>query len=102
MLEWFGGYYSADMAAVTSAEGSPLDVADLTGLPPATVILAEIDSLQSQGQLYAEALVAAGVDVTSTLYEGVTHEFFGTAGVVDKAAEAVAEAAARLTASFNE
>ncbi|MEJ7838713.1 MAG: alpha/beta hydrolase [Thermomicrobiales bacterium] len=100
MLEWFGSYYSPDMAAVDSPDGSPLDVADLAGLPPATVILAEIDPLLSQGQLYADALEAAGVTVTSSVYTGVTHEFFGTGAVVDKAVEAVTEVADAITAAF--
>ncbi len=64
------------------------------------VILAQIDPLQSQGMVYAEALEAAGVPVTSTLYEGVTHEFFGMGAVVDQAATAVEEAAAALRSSF--
>jgi acetyl esterase len=79
---------------------SPLNAADLSGLPPATVILAEIDPLQSQGAVFAQALIDAGVDTTFTLYQGVTHEFFGMGAVVDKAVEAVAEAATRLKASF--
>jgi acetyl esterase len=69
-------------------------------VPPATVILAEIDPLQSQGVAYARRLEEAGVDTTLTLYQGVTHEFFGMGAVVDKADEAVAEAATRLKASF--
>ena len=73
---------------------------DLAGLPPATIIQAEIDPLLSQGTAYAEALETAGVDVTVSLYEGVTHEFFGMAAVVDAAGNAVGEAASRLMAAF--
>jgi len=96
LLEWFGGFYVPDPA---SPFASPL-AADLSGLPPATVIAAQIDVLQGQGKLYADALEAAGVDVQYSLYEGVTHEFFGMTMVVDKAADAVQEAADRLGASF--
>jgi acetyl esterase/lipase len=100
MLEWFGSHYLSNPAEANGPMVSPLNAADLSGLPPATVILAEIDPLQSQGAVFAQALIDAGVDTTFTLYQGVTHEFFGMGAVVDKAAEAVAEAAARLKASF--
>ncbi len=72
----------------------------LRGLPPATMIQAQIDPLQSQGTLYAQAHEQAGVPITSSLYEGVTHEFFGMGQVVDKTAQAVEEAAAGLQSSF--
>jgi len=100
-LQWFGSYYLPDPALAADPSVSPLDSADLAGLPPATIILAEIDPLQSQGRLYGEALQAAGVEATVTLYEGVTHEFFGMGAVVDKAADAVAEAAEALQAAFD-
>jgi acetyl esterase/lipase len=47
--------------------------------PPATIITAEIDPLQSDGKRYADRLREAGVPVTFKNVEGVTHEFFGTA-----------------------
>lgn len=100
MLEWFGSYYLPDPSVATTDPYVSPAIADLTGLPPATVILAEIDPLFSQGEIYAQQLTDAGVETTVTTYEGVTHEFFGTGAVVDKAAEAVAEAAAALRAAF--
>lgn len=100
MLEWFGSYYLTDPSiARTDPYVSPA-IADLTGLPPATVILAEIDPLHDQGEIFAQQLTDAGVDTTVTTYEGVTHEFFGTGAVVDKAVKAVEEAAAALRAAF--
>ena len=75
---------------------SPLHAADLSGLPPATVIAAEIDPLSGQGRRYAEALERRRRRRGYSLYEGVTHEFFGMGLVVDAATEAVAEAADRL------
>jgi len=99
LLPWFQQFYQPDPTTVTA---SPLAAADLSGLPPATLVAAEIDVLQSQGRVYADALEAAGVDVEYTLYEGVTHEFFGLTMVVDKADQAVQAAAERLRASFEE
>ena len=100
MLDWFKGYYLPDPADAENAYASPLLAPDLGGLPPATIIQAEIDPLQGQGTTYAQALEAAGVEVTSTLYTGVTHEFFGMGTVVDKAREAEMEAAQALTTAF--
>jgi acetyl esterase len=74
--------------------------AALQGLPPATVINAEIDPLQSEGQEYAAKLQAAGVPVTTKVYVGVTHEFFGMATVVPEAKEAQALAASELKKSL--
>jgi len=73
---------------------------DLEGLPPATVITAQIDPLRTEGETYAKDLEAAGVRVNALQYDGVTHEFFGMAKVVPEAKEAVDAANADLTAAF--
>jgi len=99
-LAWFGKYYLADPTAATNPEVSPLLAPDLSGLPSATVIAAEIDPLQSQGKRYADALTKAGVTADYHLYKGVTHEFFGMGAVVDKAKDAERTAAAALTKAF--
>lgn len=100
-MMWFFGHYLPSEEAGSEPWVSPLQADDLSGLPPATVILAEIDPLRSEGQAYAERLSEAGVPVTVQLYTGVTHEFFGMGAVLDKAQQAVAVAAQGLTASFN-
>lgn len=76
--------------------------ANLAGLPPATVITAEIDPLRSEGQDLATRLTAAGVSTRSRNYTGVTHEFFGTGAVVDKGKDAVQFAADGLKSVFND
>jgi acetyl esterase/lipase len=62
---------------------------DLEGLPPATIITAGIDPLQSDGKYYAARLREAGVPVLYLNIDGVTHDFFGTGLVVQKANYAV-------------
>ncbi len=76
------------------------DVADLRGLPPTTIIGAEIDPLQTEGMQLRDKLTAAGVTVNYQLYPGTTHEFFGTYDVVPKADEAQKYAATQLKAAF--
>jgi acetyl esterase len=77
-----------------------LIAANLRGLPPTTIVSAEIDPLRSDSDLLAEALTAAGVPVEHRLYRGATHEFFGMAAVVSKAREAQAFAVQRLAVAF--
>jgi acetyl esterase len=74
--------------------------ANLQGLPPVTIINAEIDPLRDDGAQLETALRGAGVSVERRLYAGVTHEFFGTAAVVKKAEEAQMYAGERLKADF--
>ena len=73
----------------------------LQGLPPATVITAQIDPLRSEGKEYADNLREAGVPVNYRDYEGVTHEFFGMGAVLDQAREAQHFAAEGLHQAFS-
>ena len=70
--------------------------AKLAGLPPVTLINAQIDPLREDGALLEAALKNAGVKVTRTVYTGVAHEFFGMAAAVKKAADAQAQAGKAL------
>lgn len=75
--------------------------AKLAGMAPGvTIINARIDPLRADGSRMAAALKKAGVPVDRREYEGVTHEFFGTAAVVAKARDAQAYAGQRLKQAF--
>jgi len=99
MMLWF----------ISQATNSPNDLkdpridlvhADLKGLPPVTLINAEIDPLRDDGALLETALRNAGVSVDRQVFPGVTHEFFGTAAVVTKAQAAQELAGQRLKADL--
>lgn len=96
MMAWFFKQYLR-----TPADGkNPLiDLvhADLKGLPPTTVITAQIDPLRSEGQALAERLRDAGVEMDAKNYDGVSHEFFGMGAVVEEAKEAEQQAASGLS-----
>ncbi|AMJ65065.1 alpha/beta hydrolase [Hymenobacter sp. PAMC 26628] len=74
--------------------------ANLKGLPPTTIIGAELDPLMSEGKTLADNLEKAGVKVDYKLYPGTTHEFYGMGAVVPQAKEAEQLAAADLKKAF--
>ena len=66
--------------------------ADLTGLPPVMVLLAELDVLRSEGEALIAKLRAAGVAVETETFAGTVHGFLRATGSVQKARDAVAMA----------
>ena len=72
---------------------APLN-ADVDGVAPACVILAECDPLIDEGLAYADKLRAAGVPVALELYRGVTHDFIKLGRAIPQA-HAALDAAAR-------
>ena len=73
---------------------------DLAGVAPATIVLAGIDPLRSEGEALAEAFEQAGVTVNCWTYEGVTQGFFGLGLVVTKALFAQSDTADALSKAF--
>ena len=99
LLKLFGEIYLQDPAKVDTPEAAPF-YANLSHLPPTTIIAAQEDPLVSDGEdLYAK-LLSAENKVQYKLYTGVTHEFFGMGDYVKKAAVAEAYGAAQLKGSF--
>ena len=72
--------------------------ADLTGLPPVRLLIAECDVLRSESEALAGKLRDAGVPVESTLYTGTVHGFIRCLDSVGKARQAMADALAWLRA----
>ena len=99
MMSWFFDNYLNGPADRADPRVN-LVAADLHGLPPTTIINAQIDPLRSDGEQLADRLRAAGVTVQQKTYPGVTHEFFGMGVVVDKAKDAEQVAAAALKSAF--
>ena len=88
------GWFVDKLLAKPADKSDPrLDLvnAKLTGLPPVTIINAQIDPLREDGALLEAALKKSGVKVRRTVYDGVAHEFFGMAAAVKKAADAQAQ-----------
>lgn len=64
--------------------------ADLRGLPPVLVPLAELDVLRSEGEALVAKLREAGVEAETETYAGTVHGFLRATGSVQKARDAVA------------
>lgn len=86
-LEWFWDHYLVTEADGADPRAAPLLEPDLSGLPAATVVVAELDPLRDEGLAYAERLRAAGVAATSTVYPGAAHGFWWMDGALGQAVE---------------
>ena len=76
-MAWFWDAYAPDVERRSEPYASPLRASDeqLAELPPAFVIVDEADVLRDEGEAYAARLRAAGVEVTTVRYDGITHDF---------------------------
>ena len=99
MMEWFAKHV---FGKPEDAKDPRIDLvnANLKGLPPITLINAEIDPLRSDSDLLEAALKKAGVKVEHKVYAGTTHEFFGMAAVVADAKNAQKLAGQRLKSAL--
>jgi acetyl esterase len=100
-MKMFWELYLGEAPASESALASPAQVADLSGLPTATVITAQYDPLRDEGEIYAERLKAAGNQVALRRWDGVFHGFVGFADRLAKGSEAILFSAKRLRESFD-
>ncbi|KQT53130.1 lipase [Aureimonas sp. Leaf454] len=99
-IGWFVDHVFAAKAETADPRVNLVGRTDLSGLPPATVIAAEIDPLRSETEEYAEKLKTAGVSVNAKTFSGVTHEFFGMAKILPQAKEAMEMATGDLKQAF--
>jgi len=99
-MEWYRRQYLTDLSEASHPYASPLHADDLSGLPPALVITAELDPLRDEGEAYASRLRASGVSAVASRYDGVFHGFFSLGTLLDAAKQANEEAYAALREAF--
>jgi acetyl esterase len=106
-ITYFFDHYLRSAADRDDWRFAPLDglrpdgeVADLAGVAPAWLGLAECDPLVDEGVAYADRLRLAGVAVDLEIYKGVVHEFIKMGRAVPEAAQAHADAARALRQAF--
>ncbi len=75
-MAWFWESYVPDPEQRRNPDVSPLLAKDLSGLPSATIIIAEHDVTSDEGTAYAKRLEEAGVPVAYRKFDGQVHGFF--------------------------
>jgi acetyl esterase/lipase len=95
-MAWFIDHYARDAADLADPELAPLRTPDLSGLPPAIVVVAEHDPLRDDALLYAQRLREAGNEVTLHHHPDQAHGFFTRGNVIDAGDVAVQAVGARV------
>ena len=95
-MVWFRDHYLGTTTDFADPMMSPIKASNLAGLAPAVVATAEFDPLRDEGNAYAEALRAAGVEVDSRCYDGMIHGFFDMGPFSTAARAATDDAIARF------
>lgn len=86
--------YVTDLAQIVDPRVSPILHQKLGILPPTVVVTAEFDPIRDQGEAYADALDAAGVEVRSRRFDGLIHGFIHFGPFVPTAQSAIDETCA--------
>ncbi|QLG26680.1 alpha/beta hydrolase [Halorarum halophilum] len=94
-------YFRSDLEAY-NPYAMPLEAADHSDLPPATVLTCGFDPLRDEGMAYADALEDDGVAVERLHYPGLIHGAAGMLGEpgLDAARDLLEDVAADLQGSF--
>jgi acetyl esterase len=94
-FRWILETYLAEPAQQADWRVAPL-LADLTGLPPAHLIVGSLDPLLDDSNNLAAKLKAADVPANLTIYQGINHGFIRYGRLIRTARHAVADCAAVL------
>ena len=97
-MTWYWDLYAPSMADRDRPEASPLRTGDLSGLPPAYVIIPAHDPLRDEVLAYAQRLQDAGVPVTRRAYDDQAHGFLTMVNFLPVADAAVGELGEALRA----
>jgi acetyl esterase len=95
-VDWFLNHYVNSRDELSDPRVSPLRASDLSGLPPAVIIVGALDPLRDEAIRYAERLREAGVHVDLRVVPRMFHGFWLAPGVLPEASEAMDFAAERL------
>ena len=102
MMNWIWDQYLTDKRDAEHPHVSPLRAESLRDLPPALVLTAEYDPLCDEGEAYAGRLMADGVKVRHSPYEGMVHGFFRMTDRLDRSRQALQEVSSALKKALND
>ncbi len=86
-IEQYTGYYLGETGDPKDPYASPVLADDLSGLPPALVVTAELDPLRDEGEAYGQRLLDAGVPTTVVRMDGHIHGSMGFTKLLPSARE---------------
>lgn len=82
---WYREHYLPHETDRSNPEASPLFYeGDWSQLPPALVMVGELDVLRTEGERYAEKLRNAGVEVDLQVMKGMPHPFLAMDGALSE------------------
>ncbi|KAF7173731.1 hypothetical protein CNMCM5623_005989 [Aspergillus felis] len=82
---WYRNHYLPNIADRTNPEASPLFYDDdWSQLPPALIMVGELDVLRTEGEQYAAKLREAGVEVDLQVMKGMPHPFLAMDAVLNE------------------
>ena len=95
-MRWFEAHYMPDGCAPDDPRVSMMRANDVSNLPPAYVATAGFDPLRDEGELYAERMREAGVQVALRRYPRLIHGFANLTALCPSARAAMLEVAGAL------
>ncbi|HLY50476.1 MAG TPA: alpha/beta hydrolase [Solirubrobacteraceae bacterium] len=96
-LLWHQENYFSAAEDRRSPLASPLDRADLRGFPPTLILTAGCDPIHAQGELFADALRRAEVEVKHDHHPGMMHGFLQFPTTLQEATRGITRAGAALS-----
>jgi len=76
LMKWmWGNYASEEQRKQKYASPLQASLADMSGLPPTLIMVAENDILRDEGEAYGRKLDKAGVNEATIRFNGVIHDF---------------------------
>jgi acetyl esterase/lipase len=86
---WYRSLYLPDVERRSESEASPLLFNDFSKLPPAVILVGELDVVRHEGEEYGRKLREAGVMAKVEVMRGMPHPFLALDGVLDQGKRAV-------------
>jgi acetyl esterase len=84
-MEYFSKHYFGPTGLAPDFRGGPLLASNLTGLPPALLLVAGHDPLRDEALAYGNAMLEAGTPTTIVEFPGLAHGFISMAGGIASA-----------------
>ena len=97
-MGWFWNHYCPDETLRRSWRTTPINADRHDDLPPAVMMIADLDPLRSENEAYVERLRADGVEVDVVHFPDLTHGAFGMSDNCEAVRTANLRASRRIAA----